>query len=131
MKSKDIEFARYLRKNQTDAEKIIWNNLRNRQLNGFKFRRQYPISPYLIDFICLEEKVIVEIDGGQHGGIQDKNRDQILSEMGFVILRFWNNEVFKELDSVLEKILEVLEKKSPHPNPLPEGEGIRGRKSRK
>ena len=102
--------ARDLRKNQTDAEQRIWNHLRLRQMGGYKFRRQQPIGKYIVDFVCLEKRLIIEVDGGQHDdqGLYDAKRDSWLSSQGFHILRFWNNEIFNELDAVKEKIFEIL-----------------------
>ena len=117
--------ARSLRKNQTDAERKLWRCLRARELCGFKFRRQYPIAPYIVDFICVEKRLIVEIDGGQHATMTeiDNTRTEFLNARGCRVLRFWNNEVLDQLDAVLAKILDSLT--HPHPGPLPHaGEGI-------
>ncbi|MGD8800708.1 MAG: DUF559 domain-containing protein [Desulfobacterales bacterium] len=99
--------ARILRKNMTDAEQAIWNSVRNRQLGGFKFRRQRPIGPFIVDFVCAEKKIIIEIDGGQHALTQeqDDNRSEFLRNRGYRILRFWNSDVLKEKNAVLGKIL--------------------------
>jgi len=85
-----------------------------------KFRRQLPISGYIVDFVCLEEKVIVEVDGGQHNDrqVQDARRTAVLEKSGFRVLRFWNNEVLEKLDSVLEEILRAVEA-PPSPQPSP------------
>ncbi len=114
--------VRNLRCNFTDAEKKLWNNLRNRRLQGFKFKRQYPIDPYIIDFICLEARLVIEVDGGQHAekGAYDEKRDAFLREKGFSILRFWNNEVLGQTEAVLQRIANVL--MSPSPKPSPQGE---------
>jgi len=120
------QLARSLRKNQTDAERKLWRRLRARELCGFKFRRQYPIAPYIVDFICVEKRLIVEIDGGQHATMTeiDNTRTEFLNARGYGVLRFWNNEVLQQPDAVLAKILDSLT--HPHPNPLPQaGEGIR------
>jgi len=122
-----------LRKNQTDAERKLWRCLRARELCGFKFRRQYPIGPYIVDFICVEKRLIVEIDGGQHATMSeiDNTRTEFLNARGYRVLRFWNNEALQQLDAVLAKILDSLTHPDPdpdphpHPNPLPQaGEGI-------
>jgi very-short-patch-repair endonuclease len=117
-------FARFLRKNQTDAENLLWSKLRSRQLENAKFRRQAPIGKYIVDFLCLEKRMIIEIDGGQHNesseAEKDKNRTRQLERKGYRVLRFWNNEVLENLDGVLEKISIEL---NPHPNLLPKGEG--------
>lgn len=98
--------ARSLRKNQTDVEKLLWQYLRNRHLLGHKFRRQFPIEPYIVDFVCLELKLIVELDGGQHAEQieYDQYRTQQLQQRGFKVLRFWNNEVLQNTTGVLEAI---------------------------
>ena len=98
--------AKNLRKNSTDAERILWQQLRAKQLFGKKFRRQQPIKNYIVDFVSFEKRVIIELDGGQHAEYtqKDHERDRILSEDGFTVLRFWNNEVLENLDGVLEKI---------------------------
>jgi len=119
-------FARALRKNQTDAEKKLWRYLRNRQLKGFKFRRQYVIDGYIADFACVDAQLIVELDGGQH--LEQKNYDDkrtaTLKQHGFHVLRFWNDEVLKQMDDVLRVIYEALDKVNPHPDLLPlKGEG--------
>lgn len=109
--------ARYLRTNQTEVEKIIWNQLRNRRLNGVKFRRQHPIGRYIVDFVSLERNLIIELDGGQHnselGRKMDAVRQTWLENRGFKVLRFWNNEVVKDLDAVLEVINNNLTLPSP------------------
>ena len=118
MKTK--ERARSLRQNATDAEKRLWTYLRNRRLAGFKFRRQMPVEPYIVDFACLDARLIVEIDGGQHAEQQtyDMNRSRFLESRGYRVLRFWNNEVLQETDAVLERIrLVLLESPSPRPSP--------------
>ena len=98
--------AKNLRKNATDAERILWHQLRAKQLSGTKFRRQQPIKNYIVDFVSFEKRLIIELDGGQHAEStqKDQERDGILSEEGFTVLRFWNNEVLENLDGVLEKI---------------------------
>ncbi len=118
------QFARVLRKNQTDAESRLWRQLRNRHLAGYKFRRQYPIGSYIADFVCLERHLIIEIDGGQHSELRehDEQRTQFLEKSGFRVLRFWNNDVLKNTDAVLNAILDALNAPS-SPALLPEGEG--------
>jgi len=100
------EKARTLRKNQTDSEKRLWQQLRNRQLMGKKFRRQYPIGAYIVDFVCLGLKLVVELDGGQHMDQQnyDERRTEFLKQQGFVVLGFWNNEVMGNIEGVLEAL---------------------------
>ena len=112
--------ARSLRKNQTDAERIIWNQLRNRQIQGCKFRRQQVIGPYIADFLCMEPKLIIEIDGGQHLNNQnDVVRSQYLNQLGYNVLRFWNHEVLQETPAVLEKIRISINELIPSPQPSP------------
>ena len=100
------EKARSLRKNQTEAERLLWRHLRNRQLCQAKFRRQFPINPYIVDFACLELKLIIELDGGHHAEqiSYDEKRDFFLKQQGFKILRFWNNDVTGNLEGVLERV---------------------------
>lgn len=119
------ELARALRKNQTDAEKLLWYRLRNRQLADCKFRRQQVIGPYIADFLCLEPKLIIELDGGQHATQQDQDelRTRFLESLGYRVLRFWNHDVVRDIESVLEAI-RLIVIRSPHPGPLPEGEGV-------
>jgi len=98
--------ARFLRRNQTDAERILWQELRNRGVFGYKFRRQVPVGPYITDFLCNAAQLIVEIDGGQHAENReyDQYRDDFLRANGYDVIRFWNNEVMQNLDGVLESI---------------------------
>ncbi|MVF24663.1 endonuclease domain-containing protein [Methylocaldum sp. BRCS4] len=121
------QLARTLRKQQTNAEKLLWSWLRNRQLEGCKFRRQQPIGPYIADFLSLEPKLIIELDGGQHSEQQeqDNQRTRYLQALGYRVLRFWNHEVLGDLEAVLEAIRIAIVVRSPHPIPLPEGEGER------
>jgi len=95
-------FARQLRKNQTEAEKKLWFNINLRQLGGHKFRRQQVIDNlYIVDFICFEKRLIIELDGGQHTPEADKERTNYLNAQNFEVLRFWNNEVLENIDGVL------------------------------
>lgn len=102
--------ARTLRKQLTDAEQLLWRRLRKRQLNGHRFRRQHPVGRYIVDFVSLESKLIVELDGSQHQEQQqyDIQRDEWLQPQGYSVLRFWNNQVMNELNHVLEAILNTL-----------------------
>jgi len=102
--------ARELRKNPTESEQMLWKHLRLRQLGGYKFRRQQPLGPYFVDFVCLEKRLIVEVDGGQHNEqvAYDSERSTWLETQGYRILRFWNNEVLKEIEVVKEVIAEAL-----------------------
>lgn len=109
------QLQRPLRRNMTDAEQMLWKQLRGSQLNGHKFRRQHPFGDFILDFVCLEIKLVIEIDGSQHmKSTKDKDRDQSLANAGFTVVRFWNNQVLTELDSVVEAIWNALE---PHPHP--------------
>ena len=121
------ERARALRRQLTDAERKLWSILRQRQLGELKFRRQVPIGPYIVDFVCLRHRLIVEADGGQHcESKRDERRDAYLQAQGFRILRFWNNDIFENEACVCDAILAALE--SPLPNPSPaEGRGALGR----
>jgi very-short-patch-repair endonuclease len=102
--------AKGLRKNLTDAEQKLWQHLRNRQLEGYKFRRQQLIGKYIVDFVCFEKKLVVELDGGQHLDSErieyDSNRTRWLESRGYRVLRFWNHEVLNkdEFESVKEVI---------------------------
>ena len=102
------DFARELRNNATEVEGLLWRHLKNRQLEGVKFRRQQPIESYIVDFISFEKKIAVELDGGQHSenGDYDEQRDACLTANGFTVLRFWNNDVLENIEGVLEVIRE-------------------------
>jgi very-short-patch-repair endonuclease len=115
------EFARRLRKESTDAERWLWQRLRNRELLGWKFRRQHPIGSYIVDFVCIEKRIIVELDGSQHAENQeaDRVRSEYLEEKGYLVLRFWNNDVLIEGEGVLNTILSHLDKEDPSPQPSP------------
>jgi very-short-patch-repair endonuclease len=123
-----VSFARRLRRNQSDAERVLWFRVRDRRLNGLKFKRQVPIDKYIVDFCCAEARLIIELDGGQHAARDETNRTAILEAMGYLVLRFWNNDVLQNTDGVLEEILNAANRnpqEPPHPVPLPAGE--RGR----
>lgn len=104
--------ARKLRRNQTNVELFLWHKLRNRQLHGYKFRRQFPIAGYVVDFYCQEKKLVIELDGSQHRLkeriLYDKQRTKYLQSFGINIIRFWDNDVVKNIDGVLEEILNKL-----------------------
>ena len=103
--------ARALRIAATDAEQALWRRLRRRQLLGRKFRRQQPLGRYIVDFVCLEARLVVEVDGSQH--LEQQSYDEVrrcwLERQGYRVLRFWNNDVLAETDSVVETIAQVLE----------------------
>jgi len=102
--------ARRLRKDMTDAERALWRLLRQRQINGLRFRRQVPIDHYIVDFACLEARLVIEVDGGQHSESQtDKMRDAYLRSQGFRVLRLWNNDVLSNREGVYRIIIETLE----------------------
>lgn len=102
---KSIRIARRLRVDQTEAETVLRNRLRNRQIDGHKFVRQQPVKGYICDFVCRERSLVIEVDGGQHNGsAEDIVRDRRLADEGYKVLRFWNNEVLGNIDGVLSKI---------------------------
>jgi very-short-patch-repair endonuclease len=106
-----VKRQRRLRRNSTDAEMRIWLALRDRRLGGFKFVRQEAIGPYIADFACRDQKLIVKLDGGQHSeNNRDQTREAFLTGEGYKVLRFWNNDVMKNRDGGLETILAELEK---------------------
>ena len=113
------KLQRALRNNMSDAEQALWHLLRGRQISGLKFRRQHPFGNYILDFVCLENRLVIEVDGGQHGqqAGYDENRTQKLQAAGFHVLRFWDNEVLKETESVREKIWLVVQELQSHPPP--------------
>lgn len=119
------QFAKTLRQNMTDAERLPWRHLRAHRLLGQKFRRQQPIGPYVVDFVHFGARLIVEADGGQHNGCeQDAVRDRWLEQQGFRVLRFWNNDILREPETVLARILQAFELSSP---PLPRPLSRKGR----
>jgi very-short-patch-repair endonuclease len=111
MKEKLRTRANMLRKNSTDAERHLWLFLKSRRLCHYKFRRQYVITPYIVDFVCLWKRLIVELDGSQHAlkHAYDQERTSFLESKGFRVIRFWNDAVIKERENVIETILAVLE----------------------
>jgi len=122
------KLQRILRNQPTDAEHRLWQYLRRRQLDGCRFRRQHPLGDYILDFACLERKLVVELDGSQHADDvrYDAPRTAMLEQAGFFVLRFWNNDVFGNIEGVVDVILAALADRQatpspPHP-PL-EGEG--------
>ena len=119
--------ARQLCGNPTDVEKLLWWKLRARQFGGWKFRRQVPIVGFVADFACLEARLIIELDGGQHSETveRDERRTAVLAQAGFRVLRFWNQQLIDELESVLATIEHALGGPLPRPSP-PRGEGEQG-----
>ncbi len=125
--------ARSLRRAETGAEKAMWQKLRNRQIGGWKFKRQMPFGRFVLDFFCFEARLAMEIDGGSHGDAKeiaaDRDRTAFLNENGVCVLRFQNNEVSENIGGVLEMIYAELGKQSaPSPGalrrPLPQGRGV-------
>jgi very-short-patch-repair endonuclease len=123
--------AKRLRRDLTDAERKLWTVLRSRQFEGAKFRRQQPIGPYIADFVCQEQRLIIEADGGQHNLVEDARRTAFLETAGYRVIRFWNNDIIENLDGVAQSIATALA--TPHPaqaapeSPSPSrGEGISG-----
>ena len=102
--------ARLLRGAVTDAERLLWQTLRGKQLNHYRFRRQHPIGQYIADFACIEQKIVIELDGGQHQEryVYDAQRTAFLQAHGWQVLRFWNNDVLTNLNGVLSVIAEKL-----------------------
>ena len=114
----DRQLPRKLRNTMTDAEIRLWQRMRSRQIAGCKFRRQHPFLDYVLDFVCLERRLVVEVDGGQHlESERDHVRDGRLQEAGFDVLRFWNNQVLQEMDAVVEVIWAALQEDTPTPSP--------------
>jgi very-short-patch-repair endonuclease len=118
------KLQRRLRNAPTDAERKLWRRLKGRQLENCKFRRQHPFENYIADFVCLERFLVIELDGGQHTEAADFERTSRLEKFGFLILRFWNNDVLLNTDGVMEAIRLALGARAPSPpNPPLEGEG--------
>ncbi len=119
-------YAKNLRKGSTDTEQVLWSHLRAKRLGGLKFRRQHPIGKYIVDFVCLEKKVVIELDGGQHAEPTKKQydgeRDNWLKKEGYSVLRFWDNDVLLKTNAVVELIMKHC---LGHPplNPLPSRAG--------
>ena len=110
--------ARALRESMTDAEQKLWRLLRDRRLEGSKFRRQVPVGPYIADFLSFQHRLVVEADGAQHAeSARDAVRDAYFAANGFRVLRFWNNDILLRTESVLEAIYQAL-LATPHPRPL-------------
>ena len=111
--------ARSLRRNMTQAERLLWKHLRLRQADGHKFRRQAPVGQYIVDFLCNERKLVVEVDGGQHDERRESDavRTSWLEAQGLTVLRFWNNDVLATPEAVLTTIWEALGRDEPAVNP--------------
>ena len=118
--------AKRLRSEMTDGEQRLWRHLRSRQLDGLKFRRQATVGPYVVDFLCVEARLVVEADGGQHSEARDAARTRFLQSRGLRVLRFWNHDILQNVDGVLMTIAAAKNEveEVPSPNPLPyAGEG--------
>ena len=116
---------RATRSNLTDAERKLWSRLRVRQVRGFSFRRQRPVSPFIVDFVCLERRLIIEVEGSQYAQkpAQVAHRDDYLKDLGFKVIRFWDNSVLGDIDAVIEVIAQALEDQGdPHPDLPPQSE---------
>jgi very-short-patch-repair endonuclease len=116
--------ARALRKNMTEAERFVWYRLRKNQFGGFRFRRQHPLGPFIVDFVCLERKLVIELDGGQHATQteEDARRTAWLNERGYRVYRLWNNEAFTDWDNAAERIWQLLTDGAKEPPATTEGE---------
>jgi len=136
--------SRSLRREMTDAEKLLWRHLRMEQFDGYKFRRQHPVGKYILDFVCLEASLVLEVDGGQHAEDSDKDgiRTRWLEDKGFRVMRFWNNDVLSNVEGVKLAIWNCLKgheaahpsggssKVLPPPQPSPcKGEGVSAQQS--
>jgi very-short-patch-repair endonuclease len=115
MRQSHLSFARQLRRQQTDAERLLWSRLRDHRFLSLQFRRQHPLAPYVLDFYCAELALAVELDGGQHADAQahDQQRTDFLAARGLTVLRFWNNEVMSNLEGVLEQLRGFVERTAP------------------
>ena len=113
--------ARKLRRNSTDVERQLWHRIRDKQIDEFRFRRRRPIGKYIVDFVCLDAMLIVELDGGQHAGdaAYDQRRTAFLESLGYAVLRFWNNEVIENMDGVLQRLHETLLRSRTNPTLAP------------
>lgn len=117
------DVARRLRTNMTDAERKLWQCLRLKQVASYRFRRQHPIGPYIVDFACLEKHLVIEVDGGQHHECEaDFHRDAFLGGRGFDVLRFWNNDVIENIEGVIEAVMARFSVTHPHPDLPPQAE---------
>lgn len=114
-------YAKQLRRELTKEERRLWYLLRSRHFENYKFRRQHPLGHYILDFACCAARLAVELDGGQHDEKQeyDRQRTLWLNQKGWLVIRFWNNELWNNEEAVLEKILETLQAPQPSPRPSP------------
>ncbi|GAB3793590.1 endonuclease domain-containing protein [Dyella agri] len=122
----NLDHAKSMRSAPTQAEQRLWYHLRAHRFLGLKFKRQKPLGPYIVDFVCMEQGLVVELDGSQHGDqvAYDRERDAWLAGQGLTVLRFWNHDVMNQTESVLERIRQFVEAAPSPPTPLPQaGEG--------
>ena len=125
-----LKLAKAMRRKPTDAESALWRHLRAGRLLGFKFKRQETLGTFIVDFVCFDFRLIVEVDGSQHSNERDAGRTWWLEQQGFRVLRFWNDEVLTREKDVLEAILSALRKSPPLPHPsLARGEGLQPKQS--
>jgi very-short-patch-repair endonuclease len=117
--------ARALRLQSTDAERRLWSHLRRKQIEGVRFRRQFPLGRYIVDFACFDARLIVEVDGGQHAAQQeaDQKRQQWLATQGYKVIRFWNNDVLANTEAVVGEIQRAVIGRRAHPPPSPSRRG--------
>jgi len=121
-----------LRQTSTEAEQKLWYHLRAHRLKGLKFRRQHPVPPYVLDFYCAEAGLGIELDGSQHDEVVDATRTAFLAGQGITLLRFWDNDVLRETEAVLEAILSAVGNRTLSPTPLPDpSPGGRGAQARR
>jgi lysyl-tRNA synthetase class 2 len=115
------EYIREMRSNPTDAERRLWERLRRKQIANARFRRQYPLGRYIVDFVCLPARLIIEVDGGQHDlqAEADEVRTQWLESQGHLVVRFWNNDVLSNTDGVAERIIDMVRMRLDTPPPTP------------
>src|SRR5262245_45310501 len=118
-KPSQTQYSRALRREMTPTEKRLWPHLRGRRFAGWKFRRQTPIAGFIADFYCARARLIIELDGESHIGAEeaDKDRQRVLEGEGFKVIRFWDTEVYEDMDSVLERIWQECEARGPSPSP--------------
>ena len=111
MTDKLTDYARRLRRDQTDVEKLFWSKVRNRQLGGYKFKRQHVIGSYIVDSYCAEKKLVIELDGGQHATQveNDRHRTEYLNDQKITVMRYWNHEVYEDIEFKLDAILKWLQ----------------------
>ena len=131
---KVLNNAKTLRTNQTEAEQRLWYHLRAHRFMGLKFKRQKPMGRYIVDFLCVERRLIIELDGGQHAEqvVYDQHRDAWLRSQGYTVLRFWNHEVMQQMEGVLEQIRSTIAlspSPSPDRSPSPQSSPASGRGS--